>query len=129
MLADAEWKTPHAHPAGGTVAEWVETVRWFEANGWLRDPMTLPALADDHPARPYLDSRAKLCPSLCWRRRCRRAGRCRHVMPLAIREFMPELAVHLNRLAGQPMDYSGPLDPAKMTVLAELFPALAEDEP
>ena len=130
MLADREWHTPHDWPGGMSVAEWVREVRWLEANGLLADRAGFAWPADpDHPANRARRRDDMLCPPLCWRPRCQRIGRCRHLLPLAIREFMPELSVHLSALAGEPSPYDGPVDAAKMMILAEIFPAVtAGDE-
>ena len=124
MLYKLEWKTPHERPNGKTVAEWVKSVRWFEENGWLRDPDTVEWPTDpEHPANRARALDNKVCPPLCWRPRCRRQKRCPHRMPLAVREFMPEFAVYMARAVGDPPFYTGPLDEGKMLILAEIFDA------
>ncbi|MBI2718444.1 MAG: hypothetical protein HY245_15705 [Rhizobiales bacterium] len=123
MLADHEWLTPHDRPGGGSIAEWVERVRWLEANGWLRDPAEIAWPSDpEHPANRAQARDQLLCPPLCWRARCRRAGRCRHLMPLAIREFMPEFSVHISKAGGEVSPWRGPVDQGKLALLAELLP-------
>ena len=108
MLYRLEWLTPHETPMGRTVADWVDGVRWLEENRYLRDPATMTWPADpEHPANQQMALQQKVCPPLCWRKRCKRAQRCVHFMPLAVREFMPELVVHLYNLHGEPLDYSG----------------------
>ena len=122
MLCELEWLTPHETPQGRTVAEWVLAVRWLEENRYLRDPAAMTWPADpEHPANQQMALQQKVCLPLCWRNRCKRAQRCVHFMPLAMREFMPELAVHLNNLHDEPQDYSGPVNPDKMVILGEIF--------
>lgn len=123
MLAELEWLTPHWAPNGKTIPEWVEEVRWFENNGWLRDPATM-ALTDDplDYGSAYLKAGAAACLPLCWRKRCRRAGRCRSRMPLAIREFMPEFGHYIARVNGEILpDPDHSLDPGKLFVLDEFL--------
>ena len=130
MLYQIEWLTPHETPGGRSVAQWVEGVRWLEENNYLRDPRSLTWPADpNHPANRSRALHDKLCPPLCWRTRCKRAGRCVHLMPLASREFMPELSVHLSNLHGEPQVYTGPVNPDKMQVLAEIFGAASTPAP
>ncbi len=124
MLYELEWQTPHETPNGYTVPQWVAAVRWFEENGWLRDPAHDEWPADpNHPANRSRALDNRLCPPLCWRKRCRRRGewRCPHRMPLAVREFMPELSVHLTNLCGDPQVHLGPVNPDKMVILADVF--------
>lgn len=121
MLADEEWKTPHWSPGGKSVAEWVEGVRWFERNGWLRDPATItphPSVNPDVHRRD--ENTRRLCHGLCWRPRCRRARRCRFLMPLALREWQPEYAMVLKELWNMPDDYAGPYDKVKLAELRRL---------
>ncbi|MGH6821003.1 MAG: hypothetical protein ACREDU_09110, partial [Methylocella sp.] len=87
---------------------------------WPADP--------EHPANRARMRDDLFCPPLCWRKRCHRIDRCPHMMPLAIREFMPEFCVHLANLSGDRQFYSGPVNPDKMTILAEIFGA-AEKPP
>ena len=130
MLYELEWLTPHDFPNGMTVPEWVDEVRELEARGWLRDPNSVEWPKDkSHPANLDRAARDQLCPRLCWRRRCLRAQRCRHMIPLAQREFMPELSVHLSALLGETSPYSGPLNADKMELLAELLPPDCIDRP
>ena len=130
MLYKSEWNTPHDHPAGGTVAEWVETVRQLEEAGWLRDPKDDPVA---EARRGIVHAQNHICLSLCWRRRCHRAGRCKHRLPLAAREFMPELSVVLSEITHEAPHYRGPCDPAKMQVLRDIlgppYPREAEVAP
>ena len=122
MLYELEWLTPHETPMGRTVADWVQGVRWLEENKYLRDPATMTWPADpEHPANQQMALQQKVCPPLCWRTRCKRAQRCVHFMPLAVREFMPELVVHLYNLHNERLDYSGPVNPDKMVILGEIF--------
>ena len=116
MLYKLEWLTPHETPMGRTVADWVQGVRWLEENKYLRDPASM-----TWPANQQMALQQKVCPPLCWRTRCKRAQRCVHFMPLAVREFMPELVVHLYNLHDEPLDYSGPVNPDKMVILGEIF--------
>ena len=122
MLYKLEWLTPHETPNGRSVADWVEEVRWLEENNYLRDPKTIDwPLDPEHPANRNMALQQKICPPLCWRTRCKRARRCVHFIPLAAREFMPELMVHINNFFGHPLEYSGPVNPDKMTILAEIL--------
>ena len=123
MLADLEWMTPHLKPNGKTVAEWVEEVRGFEAEGWLGDPALIDWPADPkHAANRRQRAVGKACLALCWRERCHRAFRCRHHLPLAVREFMPEFAFHMAALGGWPPPfYNGEMDQAKLALLAEIL--------
>ncbi len=118
MLYKSEWRTPHDNPAGGTVAQWVEMVRGFEEGGWLRDPK-------DHPVaeerRDIVMAQSTVCLSLCWRRRCHRAQRCKHRIGLAVREFMPELSVVLSEITHEVPHYKGPLNPDKIAVLRDIL--------
>ncbi|CAN5322995.1 hypothetical protein BH10PSE7_BH10PSE7_44380 [soil metagenome] len=120
MLWKLEWKNPHKKPFGLTLPEWVDEVRRFEAKGWLIDPRIFrrhsPAPPEAHERRERI---GKLCLRLCWRERCHRAGRCRTLLPLAIRDFQPEYGVHLHRIAERHYVYYGDLDPEKMAILAE----------
>ena len=118
MQYKSEWQTPHENPAGGTVAEWVETVRQFEEGGWLRDPKNDPIA----PARQgIMQAQNLICLRLCWRKRCHRAKRCKHRLPLAALEFMPELSVVLSEMTHEAPHYTGPLNPDKMTVLRDIL--------
>ena len=118
MIADEEWNTPHWSPGGHSVAEWVEGVRWFEKNGWLKDPRDHAFAPGTDPAtvRSYEIS-LQLCYALCWRPRCRRAKRCRHKIPLAVREWQPEFGLAFNELWNRPNDYHGPYDAVKLADL------------
>ncbi len=119
MLADLEWKTPVPKPGGHSVAEWVDGVRWLERNGYLRDPEGLPhAGLQSQGAR---EGSAALCLSLCWRDRCKRARRCRHLMPLAVREWMPEVAILLSEIWDTPINRPNSFDEEKLNLLRELI--------
>ena len=118
MLADLEWKTPHPRPGGRSVAEWVEGVRWFEHNGYLRDP---DSLSRWRPPTQGEEVSAALCYSLCWRDRCKRAQRCRHNIPLAIREWMPEFAIFLSEIWDMPINRPNSFDHEKLNLLRELI--------
>ncbi len=61
--------------------------------------------------------------------RCLRAERCRHRLPLGVRDWMPELSVHLSALHDEPQIYFGPVNPDKMAVLAEIFSPLETAPP
>ena len=122
MLYELEWQTPHETPQGLTVPEWVETVKGFEAQGWRRE-------GPDRPANALRTAREKLCLMLCWRERCHRAGRCRSLLPLGQRDWMPELSLYLSALCGKPQVYFGPVNPDKMLVLAEIFGPLKTAPP
>lgn len=122
MLADEEWKTPHWSPGGKSVADWVEGVRWFERNGWLKDPRNtvIPPGIDPAVLRQN-ETTHRMCYCLCWRPRCRRARRCRHLMPLALREWQPEFGILLKDLCNLPNDYHGPRDAVKLAELKRLW--------
>ncbi len=125
MIADEEWNTPHWSPGGGSVAEWVEEVRWFEKNGWLKDPRDKVMAPGTDPAalrRPEVSQR--LCLALCWRPRCRRGSRCRHFIPLALREWQPEFGLMLKELSNLPNHYHGPHDAVKLAELKRQFKRL-----
>jgi hypothetical protein len=130
MFYKLEWQTPHETPHGLTVPEYVEDVKAFEAKGWLRDPEEISWPKEpDHPANVARASSERLCLMLCWRERCRRAERCRHRLPLGVRDWMPELSVHLSALQNEPQIYFGPVNPDKMAVLAEIFGPLETAPP
>ena len=119
------WEVPESQP----LRDLVEDVRDFERRGWLRDPATVEWPADpEHPAnrqRAYYDA---ACPPLCWRERCKRAGRCRHLLALAIREFQPELCHHFNMQLGVTSPLAGAdIDPLKLAIVATVFPRIAGD--
>ena len=117
MLAELEWKSPHWRPNGGTLAEWVESVRKMEAGGFLlRDPEKMD-LTDEQ--RTYRRHVGVICLCLCWRERCHRAKRCRHFFQLAIKEFQPEFGVFLHEHLGLPDNYYGPVDEGKLELLRE----------
>jgi hypothetical protein len=122
MLADKEWNTPHWSPGGKSVAEWVEGVRWFERNGWLKDPRHRPMAPGTDPAvLRQQETSQRLCHSLCWRPRCKRAGRCRHIIPLAVREWQPEFGIVLKELLNLPNEYHGPHDAVKLAEFKRLM--------
>ncbi len=130
MLYELEWQTPHETPHGLTVPEYVEEVKAFEAKGWLRDPQSVDWPKEpDHPANTRRASSEELCLMLCWRERCQRSARCRTVLPLGVRDWMPELSVHLSALYNEPQIYFGPVNPDKMQVLAEIFGPLETAPP
>ena len=130
MLHELEWQTPHETPHGLTVPEYVEDVKAFEAKGWLRDPQSVDWPKEpDHRANEDRAAREKLCHMMCWRERCRRAGRCHSLLPLGTRDWMPELSVHLSALYNEPQVYFGPVNSDKMQVLAEIFGPLETAPP
>ncbi|CAN5126501.1 hypothetical protein BH10PSE7_BH10PSE7_40810 [soil metagenome] len=119
MLWKDEWKNPLKTPNGMTLRDWVQQVRVWEEAGALDDPgVTVLDLLDNEEERED----HILCLLLCWRRRCRRSLRCRHRTRLGIQEHMPELILHCADMFGEPEDYDGPIDAAKMKRLAELLP-------
>jgi hypothetical protein len=118
MLADREWKTPHPRPGGRSVAEWVESVRRLERDGWLKDPADVPL---GRPRTRAEDVSMEVCLHLCWRGACIRAGRCRHLIPLAVREWMPEIAIRLSELWGIPVDAPHHHDREKLELLREVL--------
>lgn len=62
-------------PSGRDPKDWVRDVKRMKAKGWLADPGPEPQ-----------DKRRAECFARCKRPRCRRAKRCKFIMPLALRE-------------------------------------------
>jgi hypothetical protein len=116
MLADLEWKSPHQKPMGQTLAEWIDFVRSREEAGKLRDYEEMKLRPEELERRR---NAGKLCFCLCWRERCRRAGRCRHYTQLAIKEFQPEIRIVLMESIGAAPDHHGPVDQEKLALLRE----------
>lgn len=79
--------SPLPNPGGLTPEQWAKEVRALKSRGWLQDPENL--IWPDDPNDPRnIDRRRRdgACLRCCWRAPCRLAKRCRHLMPLAIRE-------------------------------------------
>lgn len=79
--------SPLPDPGGLSPKEWAREVRRLAAKGWLQDP-DLVAWDEDpmHPVNVKLREEERVCLSVCWRGRCRKAGRCLTLIRLAIRE-------------------------------------------
>jgi hypothetical protein len=60
------------------------------AKGYLQDPALLPGPHDDEMMRA-LKHKGTVCLTICTPTKCLRAGRCLHVMPLAVREHRHKL--------------------------------------
>ena len=124
MLYKLEWKTPHTTPFGMTVEEWVKDVKSFEERGYLDD------FDDDSIEDPRERRNAKgrsiICYAVCWRDRCKRAGRCKTRLKLALREFQPEFGIVAQTRGGHSFTFNGTPDPAKMEIMEKLFDAIEE---
>ena len=79
--------TPLSDPAGSTPAQWAKDIKVMKAKGWLQDPLDIiAAVAMPQEEAEVLLHKGSVCFSVCWRPKCKRAGRCCFMMPLAIRE-------------------------------------------
>ena len=123
MLYELEWQTPHTSPGGKSVKDWVEEIKRWENKGWLDDPITRNWSAEETRRQEKL---SVLCKSMCWRERCHRAGRCKTVLKLAIREFQPEFGIVAYQRAGRSLTFNGEADPEKMEIMNETFDMLEE---
>ena len=122
MLYELEWNTPHTSPGGKSVKDWVEEIKAWEEKGWLRDPETIKFSTPKETHRQWKLS--VLCKSMCWRERCHRAGRCKTLLKLAVREFQPEFGIVAYQRVGLPLTFNGETDPEKMEIMNETFDKL-----
>jgi hypothetical protein len=118
MLYELEWNTPHTSPGGKSVKDWVAEIKEWEEKGWLDDPIARNWCPQETRRQHKL---SVLCQSMCWRERCHRAGRCKTVLKLAIREFQPEFGIVGLERAGFKSPFTGEPDPEKLAIMNETF--------
>jgi len=107
--------SPLPDPGGLTPKEWAREVRLLKAKGWLQDPEVISWSEDpEHEKNVARRRQEGACLRCCWRGNCLKAGRCLHLIHLAIRENRHNIwpDTWRERLARGDLNESRPFVPA-----------------